>query len=174
MPNEKNLIPLTQRNDDDAQAIRSEGGRKSSEVRRRKKSMKQVMDMLLSMPANMQSDYQMLADMGIDINGLDTEEVNNMLVVNAALLRSAKNGDVASIKELRSIIQDDAYMKHRIKLEKEKFAFEKSGRKAEAVRSNNLFEAINESTQEDISFDDLPEIQQTAESDAYMVEQTEV
>lgn len=125
MANEQNLIPITDRSEEDAQEIRSAGGRKSSQVRRRKKSMKQVMDMLLQMPAGMQTDYQMLADMGLDLNGLDTDEINNMLVVNAALLRGAKLGDVASIKELRSIIEDDAALKHKIKTDKAYLELEK-------------------------------------------------
>lgn len=125
MANEQNLIPITERSDEDAQEIRSAGGRKSSQVRRRKKSMKQVMDMLLQMPAGMQADYQMLADMGLDLNGFDTDEINNMLVVNAALLRGAKLGDVASIKELRSIIEDDAALKHKIKTDKAYLELEK-------------------------------------------------
>ena len=125
MANEQNLIPITERSEEDAQEIRSAGGRKSSQVRRRKKSMKQVMDMLLQMPAGMQADYQMLADMGLDLNGLDTDEINNMLVVNAALLRGAKLGDVASIKELRSIIEDDAALKHKIKTDKAYLELEK-------------------------------------------------
>lgn len=125
MANEQNLIPITERSEEDAQEIRSAGGRKSSQVRRRKKSMKQVMDMLLQMPAGMQADYQMLADMGLDLNGFDTDEINNMLVVNAALLRGAKLGDVASIKELRSIIEDDAALKHKIKTDKAYLELEK-------------------------------------------------
>lgn len=125
MANEQNLIPITERSEEDAQEIRSAGGRKSSQVRRRKKSMKQVMDMLLQMPAGMQTDYQMLADMGLDLNGIDTDEINNMLVVNAALLRGAKLGDVASIKELRSIIEDDAALKHKIKTDKAYLELEK-------------------------------------------------
>lgn len=87
--------------------------------------MKQVMDFLLSLPANMSADYELLVKQGIDLNGLDEDFVNNMLVVNAALMAKAKSGDVAAVKELRSIIRDDDYLKHKIKYEKEKLNLEK-------------------------------------------------
>ena len=115
MPNEKNLIVPSS---SEARKNGAKGGKKSGESRRRKKSMKQVMNMLLQMPANTQADWQMLCDMGIDANNLDEDTVNNLLIVNAALLKNAKNGDVSSIKELRNIIQDNALEKHKIAIEK--------------------------------------------------------
>lgn len=81
--------------------------------------------MLLSMPANTAADYNMLVENGIDLSELDEDTVNNMLVVNAALMQKAKTGDVAAVKELRSIIQDDFFTKEKLKLEKEKLKFEK-------------------------------------------------
>lgn len=125
MPNEHNLIPNKERTPSELREITSKGGKKSGESRRRKKTMKQVMDFLLSLPANMSADYELLIKQGIDLNGLDEDFVNNMLVVNAALMAKAKSGDVAAVKELRSIIRDDDYLKHKIKYEKEKLNLEK-------------------------------------------------
>lgn len=118
MPNEENLIPVNKRTKSEQREITSKGGKKSGESRRRKKSMKQVMDMLLQMPTNTLADWNMLIEMGIDTNNLDKETVNNLLIVNAALLKNAKKGDVSSIKELRNIIQDNAFEKHKISIEK--------------------------------------------------------
>lgn len=118
MPNEENLIPFNKRTEKEQREIAKKGGRVSGKSRRRKKSMKQVMDMLLQMPANAPADWQMLIDMGIDTNNLDEETVNNLLIVNAALLAKAKTGDVSSIKELRNIIQDNAFENHKISIEK--------------------------------------------------------
>ena len=126
MANEENLIPNSERTPSELREMTSKGGKKSGEVRRRKKTMKQVMDMLLTMPAGTQEDWQLLCDMGIDMSDFSEEEINNMLVVNAALLRSAKKGDVASIKELRGIIGDDAMLKHKIKLDNARFDLEKA------------------------------------------------
>lgn len=118
MPNEENLIPNSKRTPSELREIAQKGGKASGKSRRRKKSMKQVMDMLLQMPTNTVADYQMLIDIGIDTNNLDEDTVNNLLIVNAALLAKAKTGDVNSIKELRSIIQDNAFENHKIAIDK--------------------------------------------------------
>lgn len=123
--NEKNLIPFDKRTESEQREITSKGGKASGASRRRKKSMKQVMDMLLDMPVNSDIDYDILMEQGIDIKTLEPEFVNNMLVVNAALLARAKTGDNKAIHELRSIIQDDVYTKHKIKLDKERLKLDK-------------------------------------------------
>lgn len=123
--NEQNLKPIEHLSKEEAKRRGSLGGKASVASRRKKKSMKQVMDMLLDMPANPDFDYDTLAEQGIDVDTLEPEFVNNMLVVNAALLAKAKTGDNKAIHELRSIIQDDIYTKHKIKLEKEKLKLDK-------------------------------------------------
>jgi len=125
MANEENLIPFSERTESELREMTSKGGKKSGEARRKKKSMKQVMDMLLQMPASTFDDYQILADMGINIDEFSETEINNLLVVNAALLAQAKTGNVKAIKELRSIIDDGSYEKAKLKLEREKFEYMK-------------------------------------------------
>lgn len=114
MPNEKNLIP---QNHVLTVEEASKGGQNSVKSRRRKKTMKQLMEMLLDKPTKAIDDWQLIAELGLDFDELDDEEITNLLIVNAALLKKAKSGDVNAIKELRSIIQDDAYQKHKIKLD---------------------------------------------------------
>lgn len=126
MANEENLIPNYERTPSELREITSKGGKKSGESRRRKKTMKQVMDMLLSMPASSSDDWQLLCEMGFDISDFSEEEINNMLIVNTALLKSAKKGDVASIKEMRDIIGDDAMLKHKIKLDNARLKLDKA------------------------------------------------
>lgn len=124
--NEYNLVPFTsEQSREEAVKNGAKGGKASGVSKRRKKSMKQVMDMLLQMPADTRADYDMLVELGIDVSELDPDTVNNMLVVNAALLRLAKTGDVQAIKELRSIIEDDAYLKHKVRYENAKLKLEK-------------------------------------------------
>ena len=125
MANEENLIPFSERTESELREMTSKGGKKSGEARRKKKSMKQVMNMLLQMPANTFDDYQLFADMGIDMNVFSETEINNLLVVNAALLAQAKTGNVKAIRELRSIIDDGSHEKAKLKLEREKFEYMK-------------------------------------------------
>lgn len=135
MPNEKNLIPFTSdQSRDEAVKNGAKGGKASGKSRRRKKSMKQVMDMLLSLPANTPADWEMLIDMGINVDEIDEDLVNNLLVVNAALLKKAKTGDVNSIKELRNIIRDNVFENHKIKLDNAYLDIER--KKAEPPKSD--------------------------------------
>ena len=123
--NDGNLIPNSKRTPSELREITSKGGKKSGESRRRKKTMRQVMDMLLEMPANTPDDWELLANLGLNLDEIDEDTVNNILVVNAALLKNAKQGDVASIKELRSIIRDDDLLKHKIKTETARLELER-------------------------------------------------
>ena len=122
MPNAKNLIPGGYKLSQEEQ---SKGGKKSAETRRRKKTMKQVMDFLLEQPINTRADYDFLAEQGIDLGSLDEDFVNNLFLVNLALMAKAKQGDVNAVKELRGIIQDDYYIKHKIAMDKARFELEK-------------------------------------------------
>lgn len=123
--NEENLIPNSERTPSELREITSKGGKKSGEVRRKKRDMKACMEMLLQMSPGTQEDYDSLAAAGVFINTLTDDEINNLLVVNAALLNRAKSGDVNAVKELRSIIRDDDYLKHKVKYENEKLKLEK-------------------------------------------------
>ena len=113
--NEKNLIPGAHSLTVEEQ---SRGGKRSGESRRRKRDMKACMQLLLSLPAP-EDDYKTLSDMGINVEEFP-EDITNMLVVNAAILKAAKAGDIQAIRELRSIIRDDDYMKHKIKMDRER------------------------------------------------------
>lgn len=120
--NEKNLIPGAHELTVEEQ---SNGGKASGAKRRKKRDMRKCMELLLSLPASTRDDYQVLSDMGVQFDELDENEITNMLAVNAALLRQAKLGDVAAIKELRSIIRDDDYTAHKIKYENSKLKLER-------------------------------------------------
>lgn len=123
--NEENLISIGERTTNEQREITSKGGKKSGEVRRKKRDMKACMEMLLQMSPGTQEDYDSLAAAGVFINTLTDDEINNLLVVNAALLNRAKSGDVNAVKELRNIIRDDDYLKHKVKYENEKLKIEK-------------------------------------------------
>lgn len=123
--NENNLIPNSERTPSELREITSKGGKKSGEVRRKKRDMKSCMEMLLQLPPGTRKDYNSLAAAGVNMNTISDDELNNLLVVNAALLNRAKSGDVNAVKELRSIIRDDDYLKHKVKYENEKLKIEK-------------------------------------------------
>lgn len=138
MPNEKNLIPGNHVLTVEEQSM---GGKASGVSRRRKKNMKQLMELLLSKPANAPDDWELLATLGLNFDELPDEDITNLLIVNAALLKKAKSGDVNAIKELRNIIQDDAYTKHKIKIDKEYLKLEQQ-KNAPPVTDNREYKGI--------------------------------
>lgn len=137
--NERNLIPQSHELTVEEQ---SNGGKASGASRRKKRDMKKCMELLLSMPASQMSDYQLLSDMGVSFDELDEQDVNNMLAVNAALLKQAKLGDVSAIKELRSIIRDDDMIKHKIRYDNERLKLEREKAFPPAPESGTAYNGI--------------------------------
>ncbi len=112
MANEANLrTPSTK----EAREIGSKGGKASGEARRRKKSIRENMKELLAMAPSGSID-------GLGLDGVESDELTNQLVMTAALMVRAQSGDVAAIKEIRSIIGDD----ERLKLDRERLELERA------------------------------------------------
>lgn len=89
--NVKNLIPLTERNKEEAKEIRSKGGRASGAVRRRKKNIRKTMEALIGteIPMNQKKIRAILAGMGIEENDMTFDTA-----LCGALLMKALNGNV--------------------------------------------------------------------------------
>ncbi len=122
--NEANLIRNEDLTPEQRKANTSKAGKASAAARRKRKSMRQVMEMLLEMPADTAADYNFLVSIGLDMSQFDKDEVNNMLIVCAALLQGAKRGDVSCIKELRAVVMDEISLKHRMSMDKAKLKLE--------------------------------------------------
>lgn len=100
---------------EEARLYGSKGGKASVESRRRKKSIREIMQMLLAMAPSGDID-------GLGLEGIENEELTNQLVVAAALMGRAKVGDVAAVKEILLIIGDD----ERLKLDRERLELERA------------------------------------------------
>ena len=66
MPNEQNLIPFNKRTESEQREQARKGGKKSGEVRRQKKAMKETMKMLLSLEMPESDGKEKLRELGID------------------------------------------------------------------------------------------------------------
>ena len=99
--NEKNLIPNSKRTPSELREQTSKGGKKSGEARRRKKSMREKMKLLLSLPA-CDNDMEQLHAIGVD-----TEDSDNEMVILKGLFLKAAEGDVAAVREIRNILGKD-------------------------------------------------------------------
>ncbi len=99
---EENLIPLNKRTKEEQREIAIKGGKASGESRRKRKLLKDSMNVLLNLPVRNTRDYNALVKMGIPI-----EDIDNSQLVVLALFNQAKKGDIAAIKELRNLIGED-------------------------------------------------------------------
>ena len=98
MANEKNLVPFDERTESEQREIASAGGKASGKARRRKKSLKQKMQLLLSLPAA-DNDQTELAAMGID-----PEDMDNEMVLVKALFIAAAAGDTRAFDRIQDVL----------------------------------------------------------------------
>lgn len=104
MANEQNLKPIHELSTEEAKRRGRKGGKKSGEVRRKKRQIKDCMNLLLELPVTSTKDFNKLSRMGIPVEEID----NKMMLVVALFNRAVTLGDVAAVKEIRNIIGDDA------------------------------------------------------------------
>ena len=98
MANEKNLVPINERTKSEQREIASAGGKASGSARRRKKSLKQKMQLLLSLPAA-DNDQTELANMGVEPDDMD----NEMVLVKALFLAAAE-GDTRAFDRIQDVL----------------------------------------------------------------------
>lgn len=103
MANEQNLIPFTsEQNREEAKKNGAKGGKKSGEVRRQRKAMKEQLDMLLSLPFKEIEKLDFIENLGIDKGQID-----NQMALLVAMYGRALKGDVQAFKEIREVSQDN-------------------------------------------------------------------
>ena len=98
MANEKNLVPQTERSPSEAREMGRKGGIASGAARRRKKSLKQKMQLLLSLPAA-GNDQAELAAMGVEPGDMDNE-----MVLIKALFLAAAEGDTKAFDRIQDVL----------------------------------------------------------------------
>ena len=96
MANEQNLIPFNKRTESEQREYAKKGGKKSGEVRRQKKSMKETMKMLLSLELPESEGKEKLKEVGFETEDLNIQTGILMNQVNRAL-----KGDLDSAKFVR-------------------------------------------------------------------------
>lgn len=148
-PQNKNLIPLSERSEEEAHAIRSAGGKASQAARKKRTEQQYLLGKYAQAPILDKRTIKKFERMGFE-----DEEISRALEITDAIMKGARAGDPRMIEIYLRLTGED--------------------KPEAAVRENNLLEAIQNSTKGDMDTDDLPELQQTAESDADVVEQAEV
>ena len=99
---EDNLIPLNERTQQERKEIAAMGAKATNEVKRKRKSLKESMNTLLSLDIKNAKDWNKVAATGIDMS-----EIDNSQLIILALFDRAKKGDVFAIRELRDLIGEE-------------------------------------------------------------------
>lgn len=125
MANEKNLKPLGDgsRTKSEERKIQSDGGKKSGESRRRKRSMKAAVKMVMDMAVSNEE----IADKLIRC-GFQEEDITNQIAIIVAMVNQAAAGNVKAAAFLRDTMGESPTERmHRsdAKLRREQFAYEK-------------------------------------------------
>jgi hypothetical protein len=98
--NKKNLRPQAHKLTVEEQ---SNGGKKSAEVRREKKLLKDCMLDLLSLPVADARNYNKLVRLGLNLEDID----NRSLLTVALFKKAVETGDVSAFREIRNLIGED-------------------------------------------------------------------
>lgn len=135
MANEKNLVPQTERSPSEAREMGRKGGIASGAARRRKKSLKQKMQLLLSLPAA-GNDQAELAAMGVEPGDMDNE-----MVLIKALFLSAAEGDTKAFDHIQDVLGKS--------VAREELALKKQEAKKRNTPSNGKLEELISGLQEE-------------------------
>lgn len=102
MANEKNLIPLNKRTKSEQRRIQSQGGEASGEARRAKKTAKECAELILALPVSDLRKWNRLSR-----DGIDPEDINNMMLMVSAAIKAAQAGDMVAFREVLKLIGQD-------------------------------------------------------------------
>ena len=144
-PQDKHLIPLTERSEEEAHAIRSAGGRAVQEKKRQQRLMSELLTLYSDLPILDNRRKSRLKKLGIE-----EADLTQKALIADAIMKGAQAGNSYLIQMYLDIVGESGI--------------------GGPAKENNLLDAIMNSTKEDIDTDDLPELQQEAESDADVVE----
>ena len=135
MANEQNLVPINERTKSEQREIASAGGKASGKARRRKKNLKQKMQLLLSLPAA-DNDQAELSAMGVD-----PEDMDNEMVLVKALFLAAAEGDTKAFDRIQDVLGRT--------VAREELALKKQEAKKRNAPSNGKLEELISGLQEE-------------------------
>lgn len=144
-PQDKNLIPFDKLSPEEAHAIRSAGGKASAAARKKRKATAELLQLMSELPITDKRQVNRLKKMGVATEDL----VQNALVVSG-ILKAAQAGNFYYTQLYLELLGE----------------MNQGG----TGKENNLLSAIVDSTAGEVDVSDLPEIQQTADADADVVE----
>ena len=114
MANEQNLIPLGsgQRSEEEEREMRSRGGKKSGETRRKKTAMKKMANLLLNMPVSEEA-YPTIINT-LQKMGFEDEMITNQTAMLVSMWREAMDGNVRAAEFMRDVYKRQIDTEYRL------------------------------------------------------------
>ena len=106
--NEQNLIPMSERSEEEVRQLGQKGGIRSGEVRREKATMKATLEMLLNTKNNKGQTYQELATLGLikgAING-NAQNYRTILETLGELKQEKENKSQQELTKLDILLEE--------------------------------------------------------------------
>ena len=97
--NEQNLKPMNTRSKNEARENGKIGGKKSGEVRRKRKTIREQLEFLMSLPIQDEVTKEKLEKMGIKSDNMD-----NQMLMNVSLYKQALKGNTKAIEIVRDTL----------------------------------------------------------------------
>ena len=95
----ENLIAANELSEEQLRKMASNGGKKSAEVRRRKKTMREALEMLMYNTELPEATKQML-----EAEGVKESDFNHQMVITRSLIAKAEAGDVQAYNAICAMI----------------------------------------------------------------------
>lgn len=102
MPNEKNLIPNSERTPEERKEIATAGGIASGAARRRKRSLKEAADLYLSLPISDRRAFNKITRRYVDV-----EDIDNQMAMIIGLTDAATRGDAKAATVIAKLIGEE-------------------------------------------------------------------
>lgn len=144
-PQNKNLIGFDKMPEDRQRELASLGGKACQEARKQRKAAADLMKMFCELPLTDGRVKNRLKRAGI----ASEEQTNKMLMV-VSIAKAAQAGNVYAFEKVLDLLGE--------------------GGMTAGGKENNLLEALKLVSSGSVNIDDLPELQQAAESDSDMVD----
>lgn len=98
--NAENLRSFADIDEKEHKKISAKGGANSQKTRKRRKMLKEQLEILLSMPLNDEEIKEQIKDLGI----ISDDEMNNQMAIVIALYVKALNGDTKAFEIIRDTV----------------------------------------------------------------------
>lgn len=103
MNGEENLIPMSERSKEEARELGKKGGIASGEARRRKRDIKDTLDLLLSKPFSLNTKGGKQVKQQLKELGIDATDIDNQTAMAYAMFMTAMSGGKSGVSAFNSI-----------------------------------------------------------------------